>query len=303
MCAISKEVGFEHCFVVCFRNKNKHCIPMCLRLPQLQNGDALGWGKYSSALRANMRKHLLKFNIRDKRAKCNATSCNMSNISVTKAENVGTILLFISWFSNCLGEDWALIVGELFSQRSQQPRYFSSSVWRWKYAQVFTLRFGVMFICKPALLGISAPTRSPAPSSSSARAGTLQIIFFSYAPKGLRVVKFIIWTCATKMELREIKRALSKQKWWRGTKVGLERLVYFCKHAWELACSQKPKLARCLREYFPIHHLLKALELTKKQTPRITLYPGLHLVWCFFKASKDTKSKSTHCKQAVTVIF
>lgn len=43
-----------------------------------------------------MRKHLLKFNIRDKRAKCNATSCNMSNISVTKAENVGTILLFIS---------------------------------------------------------------------------------------------------------------------------------------------------------------------------------------------------------------
>lgn len=73
----------------------------------------------------------------------------------------------------------------------------------------------------------------------------LLIPFFSYVQKGLRVVNVISWMCATKMELREIKPSLSKQKRCRVTKVGLKRLVYFCKHAREGFCSKKANLARC----------------------------------------------------------
>lgn len=91
-----------------------------------------------------------------------------------------------------------------------------------------------MFICKlfAVLLSISArtgihPLSAHAPFLSRA----LLMPFFSYVQKGLRVVNVISWMCATKMELREIKRSLSKQKRCRVTKVGLKRLVYFCKHA------------------------------------------------------------------------
>lgn len=103
-----------------------------------------------------------------------------------------------------------------------------------------------MFICKPfaVLLSISSHTGTHPLSPTHAlpqlpAQSPANNIFFSYVQKGLRVVNFIIWMCATKMELREIKRSLSKQERCRVTKVGLKRLVYFCKHAWERFCSKK----------------------------------------------------------------
>lgn len=139
------------------------------------------------------------------------------------------------------------------------PKYLHFSLESCSFAS--HLQFCLVFLLT------QAPTRSHihTPFLSFQRRALL-ITFFSYVQKGLRVVNFIIWMCATKMELREIKRSLSKQKRCRVTKVGLKRLVYFCKHAWERFCSKKANLARCLREYFPIHHLLKALELTKNRT-------------------------------------
>lgn len=94
-----------------------------------------------------------------------------------------------------------------------------------------------MFICKlfAVLLSISARTGIHPLSAHTPFLGcqrrALLMPFFSYVQKGLRVVNVISWMCATKMELREIKRSLSKQKRCRVTKVGLKRLVYFCKHA------------------------------------------------------------------------
>jgi len=120
-------------------------------------------------------------------------------------------------------------------------------------------------LCSAFLLA-QAPTRALSrtqrPSSAPALLGT----FFSYVRKGLRVVNFGVCMCATKRELREIKPSLSKQKRCRATKVGLERLVCIGKHAWQSFSSKKANPARCLRQYFPIHHLLKALELTKNET-------------------------------------
>lgn len=91
-----------------------------------------------------------------------------------------------------------------------------------------------MFICKPfaLLLSISAHTgtHSLSPVHTpflSFQCRALLITFSSYVQKGLRVVNFIVWMCATKMELHEIKRSLSKQKGCRMSKAGLKRLVYF----------------------------------------------------------------------------
>lgn len=108
-----------------------------------------------------------------------------------------------------------------------------------------------MFICKlfAVPLSISAhtgihPLSAHMPFLSFQRRALL-IPFFSYVQKGLRVVNVISWMCATKIELREIKPSLSKQKRCRVTKVSLKRLVYFCEHAWEGFCSKKANLSRC----------------------------------------------------------
>lgn len=107
----------------------------------------------------HMRKYWLKLNISDERANRMPPTALWA-VSVTKSHNIGTILSLISWFRNSLGEKWALIVSKLVSLPKQQPRYFSSTVWRWKHAQVFALQFEVMFICKlfAVLLSISAHT-------------------------------------------------------------------------------------------------------------------------------------------------
>lgn len=146
-----------------------------------------------------------------------------------------------------------------------------------------------MFICKlfAVLLSISAhmgirPLSAYVPFLSFQRRALL-ILFFSYVQKGLRVVNVISWMCATKMELREIKRSLSKQKRCRVTKVGLKRLVYFCKHAWKGFCSKKASLARCWEcfegIFFSIHGLLKLLSRPKTELLNIYLCPALHLLW------------------------
>lgn len=127
-----------------------------------------------------------------------------------------------------------------------------------------------MFICKPfaVLLRISAHTGThPLSHTDALPQLPVPITFFSYVQKGLRLVNFFMWMCATKMELLEIKQSPSKQKQCRVTKVGLKRPVYICKQAWECFCSKKANPAGCLRAYFPIHHLSKALELAKKRTP------------------------------------
>lgn len=114
----------------------------------------------------------------------------------------------------------------------------------------------------------------------------LLILFFSYVKKGLRAVNVISWMCATKMELREIKRSLSKQKRCRVTKVGLKRLVYFCEHAWEGFCSKKANLARCWEcfegIFFPSTVFWKLLSRPKTELLNIYLCPALHLLWRFF---------------------
>lgn len=108
---------------------------------------------------------------------------------------------------------------------------------------------GYLQLCWVYLL----PGHSPALSTHALPQPPAQspgIPFFSYVQKGLRVVNVISWMCATKMELREIKPSLSKQKPCRVTKVGLKRLVCFCKHAWEGCCpKKKANLSRCW-EYF-----------------------------------------------------
>lgn len=158
-------------------------------------------------------------------------------------------------------------------------------------------------------------TRAHTPFLSSQRRALL-IPFFSYVQKGLRVVNVISWMCATKMELREIKRSLSKQKPCRVTKVGLKRLVYFCKHAWEGFCSKKANLARCWEYFegifFPSTVFWKLLSRPKTELLNIYLCPDLNLLWrlfvgfsffLFFSASKDTKSKSAHCNTQWVIFF
>lgn len=124
------------------------------------------------------------------------------------------------------------------------PKYLHFSLESCSFAS--HLQFCLVFLLT------QAPTRSHIRTPFlSFQHRALLITFFSYVQKGLRVVNFIIWMCATKMELREIKRSLSKQKRCRVTKVGLKRLVDFCKHAWERFCSKKPTLPDVSGSIFP----------------------------------------------------
>lgn len=167
-----------------------------------------------------------------------------------------------------------------------------------------------MFICKPfaGLLSISAHTGTHSLSLVhtpflSFQCRALLVIFSNYLQKGLRVVNFIVWMCATKMELHEIKPSLSKQKGCRMSKVGLKRPVYFSKHAWEDFCSKKPTLPDVCGSIFPSTIFWKLLswpELNYITSTYIQLsiwYDGI-----FFKRVK-TRNQNLHIESTQWPIF